>query len=553
MPNMTTHFNRRILLRGLGGAVVAAPFLSSIWERSLKAQSAAATTPKRTIVMFSHYGCITNNWFPTKLDGELTADDLMPTSLASLAPFAKKLLIPRGMRTMNEWTANNTGAGHGRGQGNDSHTQIAGSIFTCQPVTPNSNSPFDFGDPKFNAKPVGPSLDHVMAKQLSPSGTPLFMNMAGQSKEAAQSAISYSAAETIFPALTATQAFGNLTGLFKNDMPMNADTWAVAKGKAITDIVRGDLSRLMSMDMSKADKDKLAAWMELANQVGGIVASAQCNQQLAMTLGASNKLGTSGGDVVTRKVNDTMDNADLYMAIAALTAACNANPVIFLKFPNNFVYSGLGINADSHNQSHRLDNAGMQGPCVANAVQNLLKIDKYYAQKFTTLVKLLDSMSEGDGTVLDNTVAVWMNEMSDGNAHNLNNAPVIQAGSGGGYFKTGRIINLDAASGGTAQQMLGRSLSQCVDGTPQTSDGVSQATGTESKYGNQPINKYYCNIMNAMGMKADAQGFPAKDGPASEVTHFGYSDKTEDFCGGAGAVAGATIHNPGGYAELKAS
>jgi hypothetical protein len=547
---MTTQFNRRILLRGLGGAVVAAPFLSSIWERTASAQ--AATVPKRTIMMFTHYGCITNKWFPAKLDGELTAADLTGTSLEPLAPFAKKLLMPRGMRTMNEWTASNTGAGHGRGQGNDSHTQIAGSIFTCQPVTPNSDKPFDFGDPKFKAMPVGPSLDHVMANQLSPKGTPLFMNVSGQSKEGAQSAISYSAAETIFTAQNATQAFSGLTGLFKTNTPMNADTWAISKGKAITDIVKGDLSRLMSRDMSKADKDKLAAWMELANQVGGVVASAQCSQELAMTLGASNKLSTSGMDALTRKVNDTMDNADLYSAIAALTAACNANPVIFLKYPNNFLFTGLGINEDSHNQSHRLDGAGMQGPCIAGAVDNLLKIDGYYAKKFANLVKMLDSMAEGDGTVLDNTIAVWMNEMSDGNAHNLNNAPVIQAGGGGGYFKTGRIINLDAASGGTATQMLGRSLSQCVPGTPSTSDGVSQGTGTESKYGNMPINKYYCNIMTAMGMKADAMGYPAKGGPASEVTHFGYSDKTEDFAGGKGAVAGATIHNPGGYAELKA-
>jgi hypothetical protein len=551
ITNMTKHTNRRIFLQGLGGALVAAPFLPSIWERTAKAQSTPATTQKRVIVMFTHYGCVTNKWFPAKLEGELTAADLMATTLAPLADFSKKLLMPRGIRTMNEWTANNTGAGKGRGQGNDSHTQIAGSIFTCQPVTPNSNSPFSFGDPKFKAMPIGQSLDHVMAAQMSPMGTPLFMNTAGQSREAAQSAISYSAAETIFPAVTATQAFSNLTNLFTQGAPVNADTWAVAKGKAITDIVKGDLSRLMSKDMSKEDKDKLAAWMELANQVGEVVASAQCSEGLAMTLGANNKPGSSGGDALTRKVNDTMDNADLYSAIAALTAACNANPIIFLKYPNNFVFSGLGINQDAHNVSHRLDNAGMGGPCLPNAIEQLLQIDGYYAQKFANLVKMLDSIPEGGGTVLDNSIAVWMNEMSDGNAHNLNNAPIIQAGSGGGYFKTGQVINLDTESGATPEQMLGRSLSQCVDGGE--SDGVSQATGTDPKYGNAPVNKYYVNIMNMLGMKADAQGYPAKDGPASEVTHFGYSDKTEDFAGGEGAVQGATIHNPGAFAALKAT
>ncbi len=110
----------------------------------------------------------------------------------------------------------------------------------------------------------------------------------------------------------------------------------------------------------------------------------------------------------------------------------------------------------------------MQGPCTLNAVENLLKIDTYYAQKFANLVRMLESINEDGGTLLDNTIAFWISDASDGCAHNLNNSPIIQAGSGGGYFKTGKIINLDATSGATAQQMLGRSLATCVPGTPQT-------------------------------------------------------------------------------------
>ena len=550
---MTNYMNRRILLKGLGGAVVAAPILTSMFERSARAQAANAIS-KRAIIMFSYYGCITNNWFPQKLEGEMLASDLMGTSLEPLAKHTKKLLMPRGMRTMNEWTANNKGAGKGRGQGNDSHTQCAGTALTLQPVIPNSNDPFSFNRAtKFDAMPIGKSLDHVMAAQLSPNATPLYMDVSGQSKVTAQAAISYKDKGTIFSAVNATQAYMQLTGLFKTGTPMNADTWEAVKGKKIADIVKGDLDRLKSKDMSKVDKEKLNAWVELINDVGVAVA-AGCNMGLSDMLGASKKLATgSGGDVVTRKIVDGMDNADLYMAIAALSAACNANPVILLRMPNNFVYSGLGINADSHNQSHRLGDASMMGPCVKDAVNNLKKIDSYYASKFASLVKYLDSIPEGDGkTVLDNSVAFWMNEHSDGNAHNMNNTPLIQAGSGGGYFKQGKIINLDTTSGGTATDFLGRSLSQCVDGAPQTSDGVSQGTGTVAKFGNMPINKYFCNVMTAIGMKADASGFPAKDGPASEVTHYGYSDKTEDFAGGDGAVADHKIHDPGGYTALKA-
>jgi len=47
--------------------------------------------------------------------------------------------------------------------------------------------------------------------------------------------------------------------------------------------------------------------------------------------------------------------------------------------------------------------------------------------------------------------------MSDGNAHNLNNLPIIQAGSAGGYFKTGWTINVDTANPGAANMTTGNS------------------------------------------------------------------------------------------------
>jgi hypothetical protein len=58
--------------------------------------------------------------------------------------------------------------------------------------------------------------------------------------------------------------------------------------------------------------------------------------------------------------------------------------------------------------------------------------------------------------------------------------------------------------------------------------------------------------MNAMGVKGDASGYPAKGGSAP-VSKFGYSDLTSDFDGGLGAVSGATIHDPGEFTALKAN
>src|SRR5690606_22284914 len=106
----------------MGGAAVAAPFLSSLAERSARGQSMPVQAPKRLIVMFTHHGCLTDRWFPTNSHGALGAADFTGTSLEALAPHASKILLPRGIRAMNEWGLTAT-----LGQGNGAHVQAVGS------------------------------------------------------------------------------------------------------------------------------------------------------------------------------------------------------------------------------------------------------------------------------------------------------------------------------------------------------------------------------------------------------------------------------------------
>jgi hypothetical protein len=564
--------HRRRFLRGLGGALVAAPFLSSVWERETKGQ-AVAPNPRQLIVMFTHYGCVTTKWFPVKSHGPLVAGDLA-NSLAPLAPYAGKLLIPRGIRAMNEWTQNNSGgAGHGLGQGNDPHVQASASYFTLQPITPNSNDAFSFSQSwLFSSKPVGSSLDHVIAQQLSPSGTPLLMrvgNSGGSAGETASSAVSYlkdpSAAASdpanIFPGLgTPSQIFSMLTGLFDKPTSPSPDTYASTRGKRISDLVRTELQSFRRTDMSADDRRKLDAWESLLNEVGTVVSNAnQCTTDLATKLGATqtnvSAVGAGGlnKDTLTSMVTDTLDGADMYSVMAVLSAVCHFNPVIFLKYPPNYVFSGLNITVEAEGLSHRTGSGNMTGPCVASVLSMLQTIDTYYATKFARLVGMLDGIQNGDGsTLLDNTATVWFQEMSDGGAHNLNNLPIIQAGGCGGYFRTGWTINVDTTNTGSATLTQGNSEAQCTDGTAngQVND-LTQATGTPTAMASAPINKYYYALMNALGVKGDDNGYPSKTG-TGPVTRFGYSDLTTDFCGGLGAVPGATIHSPGEFTALKA-
>ncbi|MGK4007363.1 DUF1552 domain-containing protein [Sorangium sp. So ce1036] len=538
--------NRRIFLRGLGGACVAAPFLGSIIDRTARAEQ--ATPPRRLIVMYTHYGCITTRFFPKKSHGPLTAADLEPTTLKHLAPYVDKLLMPRGIRAMNEWTAKME-----RGQGNDRHLQVNASFFTCHPVTPNSDDPFDFSQAtKFNAKPTGPSLDHVMARQLSPDGEPLFMRVGGRGVSS-DSAISFSAPMTRYHGLGApAEILAKLTGLFADPLP-SPDTYQAIRGKSIIDIVRDDLDTLARFDMSQADRNKLEAWKALLHETVTTVASGQCTTSLATALGITQEnidlasQHTLGDDVLMQKIADNLDGADLYSNLAVLAAACNANPVIFLKYPANYVFRGLGLSFESASLSYRVGSAMMTGTCHPGVIDMLLKIDDYHARKFAHLVDQLNRIDEGDGTLLDNCAAVWFQDASDGCARNLNNLPIVQVGSAGGYFKTGWAVNVED---GSPDLTTGNSESACVDGAPDEVDGLSQSTGTDPSLANAPINKYYCNLMNALGVKAGSDGFPAPGG-SEPVTHFGMYDRTEDFIGG--GTNPPTIHDPGEFTALKAS
>jgi hypothetical protein len=221
--------------------------------------------------------------------------------------------------------------------------------------------------------------------------------------------------------------------------------------------------------------------------------------------------------------------------------------VIFLKYPGNYTFRGMGHTIESHSLSHRIGNAGMTGTCVAGVLGMLAEIDDYYARKFAYLVGQLDSFAEGNGTVLDHSATVWFQEMSDGNAHNLNNLPVLQAGDCGGYFRTGVAVNLD---GGGNDISAGNSESVCADGTSNQVNGTTGSTGTPATIANAPINKYFCNLMNAIGVKAGPNGFPLNGGSA-EVTHFGRWDVTENFRNGPDGFP-PEIRSPGGFDALKA-
>jgi hypothetical protein len=69
-------------------------------------------------------------------------------------------------------------------------------------------------------------------------------------------------------------------------------------------------------------------------------------------------------------------------------------------------------------------------------------MNHYYASQVARMAQALEAVPEGDGTVLDNTLIVWSNELGRGD-HNQRNVPVVLIGKAAGAIQQGgRVINI---------------------------------------------------------------------------------------------------------------
>jgi hypothetical protein len=94
----------------------------------------------------------------------------------------------------------------------------------------------------------------------------------------------------------------------------------------------------------------------------------------------------------------------------------------------------LGVEKGHHSLSHEPDSN-------REAQNQLTLINKWFCEQLAYLVRRLAETPEpgGGGTLLDNTLVVWTNELGKGNSHTLDNIPFVLVGGGLG-FRMGRSI-----------------------------------------------------------------------------------------------------------------
>ena len=70
-----------------------------------------------------------------------------------------------------------------------------------------------------------------------------------------------------------------------------------------------------------------------------------------------------------------------------------------------------------------------------------LKTNQYHIAQFAYLVGRLQGISEGDSSLLDNSLLLCCSNLFDGDRHQADEMPMLLAGRGGGSLTTGRVLD----------------------------------------------------------------------------------------------------------------
>jgi hypothetical protein len=415
--------SRRTFLRGAAGAALGLPLLESIGAGPLYAQSAKRVT--RFLSFHSSSGVETDRFWPAV--GTLSAASFTGKGSEALAPFASRLLIPRGVHgyPVGTWT------GHSEG--------------TCQALTAAAVS---------NGLAQHQSIDQVIADALNPKGREALVLRPGGKDlgVAAFNSISYRGPGQMAnaesnPFLAYRAMMGMATA-----QPTTGDEAAVrllARRQSVVDLVREEFAELKRIDLSQADRDKLEQHFQLVRDVeNGMTAAPGV---LACNLDAQT---TTELDAIKQNTVENNENfpvmARLFVKIAALSLACQYTRSAVLQWgaavAGSPMYGWDGIN---HNYRHHPLSHGTTDDFNETAVSGykdmLFAIDRWNVGEFAKLLTLLDGYKEQDGTtLLDNTVVLYTNEFSHGQGHTTGDLPIVIAG-GAGYFQLGRSVALSGS------------------------------------------------------------------------------------------------------------
>ena len=117
------------------------------------------------------------------------------------------------------------------------------------------------------------------------------------------------------------------------------------------------------------------------------------------------------------------------IAIAFRTDKTRVATLLLCRDLSGLFYPFLNVRTAHHPASHDDESDAYE------------RVSRYYCSQLARLAGRLDSMPEGEGTVLDNSCLLFISSMRSGSHHDSSKVPVILAGRLGGTLETGRVLD----------------------------------------------------------------------------------------------------------------
>jgi hypothetical protein len=203
-----------------------------------------------------------------------------------------------------------------------------------------------------------------------------------------------------------------------------------AERQSILDYLKDDVTRLSS-EVAAADRQRLDAHLTYLREVESRLQRQGENAASCTIPPRPQAPGNQNADFP--------EVGALQTDLLVLALACGQTRVASLMWsrsvsPTRFTW--LGIDDSHHGLSHLPDSD-------TEAQDALTRINTWYAERYAELITQLKSYPEGEGTLFDQCLLLWCNELGTGNTHSRNDAPYVLAGSAGGALRTGRYLSFD--------------------------------------------------------------------------------------------------------------
>lgn len=407
-------WSRRRFLQAAGGAVVALPLLDS-----LRAEAQGASSPKRLVLLYNPNGTVANHWWPAP--GADERDFELGRILAPLERHKERLLLFSGVDSAVGQRKDNNGGPHQRG---------IGSLFTGQTL---QTGDFVDGCGSRAGWADGISVDQAAANVIGLE-TPFKSLELGvrATDNDVQGRIAYAGPGKPLPPMNdPAQVYARLFGL-AGEVTVDPDNPLDAR-QSVLDTVKEQFGNLRPR-LGAEDRAKLDAHLELV-------------RDLERRLGIGRGIGDCSAPPAPPALDATSE-VDMphvsraHLDLLAIAFACDLTRVASVQYSTGFNrirYPWLGSLGEGHALSHA-------GASNTAAWEELTVRATWHAEELAYFLDLLDSIPEGDGSVLDNTLVLWGTEVSQGNNHSLDNLPYLLVGDAGGALDTGRHVRFDGAS-----------------------------------------------------------------------------------------------------------